>query len=126
MLLRLFCLLLFVLPHAAWAHPHEFVETGLTFRFDDQGRPGAVSVDWVYDDLASLLILADLGMDMNGDGMLTGAEAGRLNEMATGWPEDFNGNLSLSPAGRRLTLSLPPEGEAGLHDLLARHLISTT
>lgn len=112
----LLCLILFSLPLAARAHPHEFVDTGLTFRFDDQGRLGAVSVAWVYDDLTSLLILSDLGMDMDGDGMLTGAEAARLNEMATGWPEDFDGNLWLSQAGRPLALSRPLDGAAGLRD----------
>lgn len=115
MVLRLLTLLAWLaLPQMARSHPHEFVDTGLTFRFDDQGLLAAVSVEWVYDDLTSLLILSDLGMDMDGDGTLTAEEAERLNEMATNWPEGFDGNLWLSQGGRPVALSRPQEGVADL------------
>ncbi|SEC72764.1 DUF1007 family protein [Rhodobacter sp. 24-YEA-8] len=117
MVLRLLSLLTcFALPHVARAHPHEFVDTGLTFRFDDQGQLTAVSVAWVYDDLTSLLILSDLGMDPDGDGILTAAEAKRLNEMASTWPEGFDGNLWLSQGGQSIALSRPLDGAAGLRE----------
>ncbi len=100
----------------ARAHPHEFVDTGLIFHFDKDGQLGAVSVAWVYDDLTSMLILGDLGMDMDGDGVLNDDEAARLNDMGSNWPEGFDGNLWLSQGGRPVALSRPLDGAAGLKD----------
>lgn len=115
---RFLCFILMAgaLPLTGLAHPHEFVDTGLTFRFDDKGRLGAISVVWLYDDLTSLLILEDLGMDSDGDGKLTEAETARLTEMAGNWPEGFDGNLYLTSNGAAVPLSGPLEATAGLRD----------
>lgn len=105
-----------VAPVPARAHPHEFVDTGLTFRFDDNGMLGAISVVWLYDDLTSLLILEDLGLDPDGDGKLTDQETARLTEMAGSWPEGFDGNLYLTADGVPVALSGPLDATAGLRD----------
>lgn len=55
----------------AEAHPHVFIDTGLTFRFDGEGRLGAVSVVWAFDDFSSMLMVEDMEMDQDGDGVLT-------------------------------------------------------
>ncbi|NPD15498.1 DUF1007 family protein [Xinfangfangia sp. D13-10-4-6] len=110
----LFCAVL--LPGVAKAHPHEFVDTNLGFQFDEAGKLAAISVVWLYDDLTSLLILADLGMDMDGDGVLNPDEAARLQQMAGNWPEGFDGNLYLAADGVPLALSGPLNGQAGLRD----------
>lgn len=117
--LRILSLLLIgmvIAPGPARAHPHEFVDTGLTFRFDDKGMLGAISVAWLYDDLTSLLILEDLGLDPDGDGKLTDEETARLTEMAGNWPKDFDGNLYLTAEGLPVALSGPIEATAGLRD----------
>lgn len=103
-------------PLIAFAHPHEFVDTGLSFRFDQKGLLGAISVVWVYDELTSLLILEDLGMDRDGNGVLTEDEAARLTEMSGSWPEEFDGNLTLVLDGKAVRLSGPLEATAGLRD----------
>ncbi len=103
-------------PRPVFAHPHEFVDTGLTFRFDDAGMLGAISVVWIYDDLTSLLILEDLGMDTDGDGQLTDAETATLTDMAGNWPEEFDGHLYLTANGAAVPLSGPLEAAAGLRD----------
>lgn len=103
-------------PQPGFAHPHEFVDTSLTFRFDGKGSLGAISVVWLYDDLTSLLILEDLGMDADGDGKLTDAETAKLTELAGSWPEGFDGNLYLTANGSAVPLSGPLEAKAGLRD----------
>ncbi len=54
------------LPIPATAHPHIFVEAQVTVVFDDNGAM-SVKLDWFYDDLFSLLVTSDLGIDMDGD-----------------------------------------------------------
>lgn len=103
-------------PIPVAAHPHEFVDTGITFHFDDADLLGAVSVVWLYDDLTSLLILEDLGMVSDGDGRLTNDETVRLVQMAGSWPTDFDGNLVLMHEGQSVSLSGPLEATAGLRD----------
>ena len=48
----------------AQAHPHIFVSTEVTVIFED-GVPAAVDLAWIYDDYFSLLITADLGLDLD-------------------------------------------------------------
>ena len=54
-------------PGQAGAHPHEFIDTAITLRTDEEGRLGAIGVVWVWDDLTSMLIIEDLGMDSDGN-----------------------------------------------------------
>jgi len=93
----------------AEAHPHVFIDTGLTFRFDDEGRLGAVSVVWVFDDFSSMLMVEDMEMDKDGDGVLTDDEIARLTAMFSDWPEDFAGDLYLTHDGKPVALSGPLE-----------------
>ncbi|MFE3837262.1 DUF1007 family protein [Pseudogemmobacter sonorensis] len=100
-------LFLAVSPAPARAHPHEFVDTAITFRFDDTGRLGAIGVVWIWDDLTSMLIVEDLGMDADGDGELTEAERQALSDRFGNWPEGFTGDLHLSHAGRTVGIGGP-------------------
>ncbi len=52
-------------PMTATAHPHIFVEAEVRVVFDNEGRV-SVALDWYYDDLFSLLVTSDLGLDMDG------------------------------------------------------------
>lgn len=99
-------------PGQAGAHPHEFIDTGLTFRTDDEGRLGAIGVVWVWDDLTSMLIVEDLGMDGDGDGELTGEEKQRLAAQFSQWPEEYTGDLYLTRDGQPVELTVPLEVKA--------------
>ena len=55
------CLTLFASPLAA--HPHIFVSTGLSFVLDGENRLTHVQVTWEYDELYSLLVTEDMGVD---------------------------------------------------------------
>lgn len=108
-LFRLLAVFLALMPAAASAHPHVFVDAGLTLRFDEQGRLGAVEVTWSYDELSTMLMLADLGLDADGDGRLNRVETARLHQLARQWPDGFDGDLYLSLGGGPLALSAPVE-----------------
>ena len=51
-----------VLPRSAEAHPHVYVDATLTFVVDDSGL-AAVRQNWLFDDIFSKAILADLELD---------------------------------------------------------------
>lgn len=126
---RLTSLLAFALAApGAGAHPHMFIDTGLTFHLDDRGQLAAVGVVWVYDALSSLLTIEDQGLDPDGDGILTPAETEVLNRLGRTWPEDFDGNLHLMQNGQALPLSGPLEVEVTYHDgrLVFAHMRALT
>ena len=75
MFLRSCLAALMILPPAgALAHPHLFIDAGLELVYDDQGALSQVAVEWRYDAFYSLLIVEDLGLDPDGDGILTPQE----------------------------------------------------
>lgn len=93
----------------ARAHPHVFVDVGLSFETDGQGNLAWVEVTWAYDDLFSMLILSDYGLDPDGDMQLTEAERAELIGFdLADWPEGFEGALFIDTAGGKLSLG-PPE-----------------
>lgn len=94
----------FAVPITAAAHPHVFVEAQVTVVFDQDGGIG-VKLDWFYDDFFSLLVTTDLGIDMDGDLVLTSAEQDLLDTQITAWPPDYAGDLEVSQGGEVLTLA---------------------
>lgn len=88
----------------AQAHPHIFVETEVTVIFED-GVPAAVDLAWIYDDYFSLLITADLGLDLDGDLTLTAEEEQILANSVTEWPADFKGDLEVMQGDMVLPLA---------------------
>lgn len=93
-----------MMPATAPAHPHVFVEARVTVVFDQDGGFG-IKLDWFYDDLFSLLVTTDLGIDMDGDLLLTADEQTLLDEQITAWPADYAGDLEVSQAGETLALA---------------------
>ena len=87
----------------AQAHPHVFIDVSVAVIYQD-GKPVGVQLDWVYDAYFSLLLTTDLGIDADGDMVLTDAEAAILNDSITNWPEDFAGDLEVSQNDEVLTL----------------------
>jgi ABC-type uncharacterized transport system substrate-binding protein len=100
----------------AAGHPHIFVETGLDVIHDDEGRATAVRVTWTYDELFSLLLLEDLGLDDDYDGVLTPQEEARLQGFDMDWPEGFDGDLHLTVDGGAMALGPPADATATLLD----------
>lgn len=93
----------------ARAHPHVFVDVGLSFQTDAQGNLAGIEVTWAYDDLFSMLILSDRGLDMDGDMTLTEGERAELIGFdLTDWPEGFEGALFIETEDGKLALG-PPE-----------------
>lgn len=108
----------------AVSHPHVFVDVGLRFESDGAGNLTGVEVTWRYDDFFSLLILSDMGMDADGDGVLTEAERARLKGFdLEEWPEGFEGDLYIHHDGEKITLDHPVPTGAALTDgrIVATH-----
>lgn len=95
-------------PAAVAAHPHIFIDTGLTIVLNDQGEVTGVEVVWAYDALYSMLTFEDMGLDNDYDGRLDEAELGFLNGFDMNWVEGYEGDLFLEAAGDRIALG-PPE-----------------
>lgn len=100
-------LCLAALPGAAGAHPHIFVDTALRAVLDPAGRLAGIEVTWRYDELYSLLIFEDLGLDSDYDGKLTEAEVKRLQGFDMHWIEGYEGDLYLTAGGAPLPLGKP-------------------
>lgn len=92
----------------AGAHPHVFVDVALDFAEDGAGNLTGVEVTWTYDDFFSLLILTDMGLDPDGDGVLTEAELARLKGFdLEEWPEGFEGDLYIHAGEKKIALDHP-------------------
>ena len=91
------------MPITAAAHPHIFVKAQVAVVFGADGDV-AIQLDWEYDDLFSLLVTSDLGIDMDGDLVLTQDEQDLLDTEITAWPPEFAGDLEVSQAGQILPL----------------------
>lgn len=90
------------------AHPHMFVDTGMTFEVDDRSRITGVTMSWTYDDFFTLLILEDYGLDPDGDGDLTKDELEILHGFdLIEWPEGFEGDLYLYSNGDKIEMPRP-------------------
>jgi len=90
------------------AHPHVFVDVALTFTGDGAGNLSRVKVTWSYDDFFSLLILSDMGLDGDGEGVLTEEELTRLKGFdLVEWPEGFEGDLYIHRGEEKIALDHP-------------------
>ncbi|MEM7440580.1 MAG: DUF1007 family protein [Pseudomonadota bacterium] len=101
---------------SAVAHPHVFIDAGVTFLFDDQGKLAAVQVMWAYDEFYSLLQLEDLELDADGDGVLSAEEQEELAGYDTNWVEGYEGDFYLSVGGNLVKLAGPTRPGAKLQD----------
>ncbi|MHC0054353.1 DUF1007 family protein [Actibacterium sp. D379-3] len=112
------------LPGGAGAHPHVFIDAGLTLIFDRDGRLAAVRVAWVYDELFSLLILQDMELDGDYDGVLTDEELARLRGFDMDWTEGYAGDLFVLADGREQRLSGPLDPDVAFRDgrIITTHL----
>ena len=112
--LALFASLACAAPAPLAAHPHIFVDTGMRLIHDDRGRLVALEISWTYDELFSLLLLEDLGLDDDYDGVLTAAETEALQGFDMDWPEWYEGDVYVTAAGADIALGPPTAGPAAL------------
>jgi ABC-type uncharacterized transport system substrate-binding protein len=113
---RLLALALLLLPIPAWAHPHVFVDATVEVIFDDQNRATALRIGWTYDDLFSLMIIEDRGLDPDFDTVLTEAEVAELSGFDMQWEPGYPGDTYALMAGQPLALSQPKDVTASSAD----------
>jgi len=99
-----------------FAHPHVFVDTAIEVLFDDQGRASALQIRWRYDDLFSLLIVEERGLDPDFDGQLTPDETLALQGFDMNWDAGFAGDTYALQSGQPLTLLGPADWTAAYTD----------
>lgn len=94
-------------PAAASAHPHIFVDAGLRLLRDANGAITAVEVTWRYDELYSLLLAEDYGLDPDYDLQLTEEEVAATLGFDLNWSAGFEGGLVLWQGGQMLEIGAP-------------------
>ncbi|MCS6621564.1 DUF1007 family protein [Roseibacterium beibuensis] len=116
-------------PGMALAHPHVFIDAGLVLSRNTDGQVTAVEVTWRYDELYTLILLQDFGLDPDFDGVLTESEIAETLGFDLNWNSGFEGGLELLRDGVELTLGAPeavsltllPEGQI---ETVHRRLVS--
>lgn len=94
-------------PLWAAAHPHIFVETKLKFHVGQDGMLQSVEVSWDYDELYSMLIFEDRGLDQDYDGALSADEIEALSGFDLNWTDGFQGDLFVSDKAGPVALGAP-------------------
>jgi ABC-type uncharacterized transport system substrate-binding protein len=102
------------LAPAAGAHPHTFIDGGVDFRFDGEGRLAALEVTWIYDAMTSLFMLEDLGIDAAVP--LAPEDRSRLAAYQTEWDQGFAGDSYLLDGEAAVVLSGPIGADAAVTD----------
>lgn len=98
---------LLLAPALAEAHPHIFVSSGIEVIFDDQGRATALRIRWTYDEMFSLMMVQENGLDPDGDNQLTPAELATLNGADMNWDAGFAGDTYALLGDTPLALGRP-------------------
>lgn len=97
----------------AGAHPHVFVDTGIEVMFDAEGRAVDLRITWTYDELYSLLLVQERGLDVDADGVLTEAEVAAFSGFDMKWVAGFAGDTYALLGDVPLVLSGPSDWTAG-------------
>jgi polyphosphate kinase len=117
-------ILAFLVPAPVAAHPHIFVDAAVEVLFAPDGTPQAVRISWTYDSLFSMLMVSDLGLDPDFDGVLTAEELAQLQGFDMNWIEGYHGDTHLTQAGQPLDLGGPSDWTTDYRDgqLYSSHL----
>lgn len=91
------------------SHPHVFIDAGVNLLFDDQGAFAGVRVFWAYDELYSLLLIEDNGLDQDGDGTPEDAALVAFAGLDVDWAAGFPGDLYVTQDGQPVELARPVE-----------------
>ena len=106
-------LLILLAPVAASAHPHVFIDTRIEVLLNDRNEATGLRISWTYDDLYSLYVVGDMGLDPDWDGRLTPEEEAKLSGFDMNWIEGFEGDTYALMADAALRLSGPRDWSAG-------------
>lgn len=96
----------------ALAHPHVWIDTKIEVILNDQNEATGVRVSWTYDDLYSLYVVGDMGLDPDWDGKLTPEEETRLSGFDMKWDPEFPGDTYTLLGDQPLALSRPKDWTA--------------
>lgn len=94
------------------AHPHVFIDARIELILNAENAATGVRISWTYDDLYSLYIVGDMGLDPDWDGKLTVEEEARLAGFDMNWDPGFPGDTYALMADKELALSRPQEWSA--------------
>jgi ABC-type uncharacterized transport system substrate-binding protein len=110
----------------AVAHPHVWIDTRIEVILNDRNEATGVRVSWTYDDLYSLYVVGDMGLDPDWDGKLTPEEAARLSGFDMKWDPGFPGDTYALLGDAPLALSRPKDWTAGYSEgrITSTHLRS--
>ncbi|MFM7444296.1 MAG: DUF1007 family protein [Tabrizicola sp.] len=101
-----------LLAGPAEAHPHVWIDTGIEVILNDRNEATGVRVTWTYDDLYSLYVVGDMGLDPDWDGKLTPEEEAQLSGFDMKWDEGFAGDTYALIGGQALEMSRPSDWTA--------------
>lgn len=106
----------------ALAHPHIWIDTRIEVILNDRNEATGVRIGWTYDELYSLYVVGDMGLDPDWDGQLTAEEEARLAGFDMAWDPGFAGDTHVLLGDGPLELSRPRDWTASY----AEGKISTT
>lgn len=96
----------------ALAHPHVFIDTNFEVIFDAEGRASALRVTWTYDEMYSMLVVEERGLDPDYDLALTPEENTALQGFDSQWEEGFEGASYALLGDQPLKLGTPTDWTA--------------
>jgi ABC-type uncharacterized transport system substrate-binding protein len=110
------CAAVSVLPAPVLAHPHAWIDAKVEVILNDTNEATAIRISWVYDNLYSLYVVSDRGLDPDWDGNLTPDEEAKLSGFDMGWDEGFPGDTYALLGEVALPLSRPMDWTATYAD----------
>jgi ABC-type uncharacterized transport system substrate-binding protein len=110
----------------ALAHTHVWIDTKIEVVLNDRNEATDIRISWTYDDLYSLYVVGDMGLDPDWDGKLTPEEEARLSGFDMKWDPSFPGDTYALQGGAPLALSRPKDWTATYADgkITSTHLRS--
>jgi ABC-type nickel/cobalt efflux system permease component RcnA/ABC-type uncharacterized transport system substrate-binding protein len=97
----------------AAAHPHVFVDTSLTFVFDDTGL-AAIRQNWLFDEIFSRAILSDIGLTPEALSTPEGQEA--VREGAFAYLKNYGWFTFVESGGNRIPVTETRDFRASVRD----------
>lgn len=111
-----FALGLTLLSAPVAAHPHVFIDATLELEVDQAFQLHEVRAIWVYDELYTMLLLGDLGLDPDGDGVLLPDEQAKLLAAESTWDPMYEGDTYAFIGEEKVALGPPHDFEVVLKD----------